>query len=719
MKILMLTDRLALGGAETHIAALIHGLRARGVVVEIASAGGTYAEHLERDGVCHHTIDMASHTPKAWLHAKHRLHALLRTGNYTLVHAHARLPAFLCTPICRRMHIPLVTTAHWVFRTDGWRGRLSCWGDYTLAVSEDIRRYLMESYGLSPHRIALTRNGIDTKVFYPREHEKSYNGRLIHVSRLDKGRAAAAEALICLAPQLAAVGYQGLTIVGDGNCYAALKEQADAIHGILGHDFIHMTGGVTEVAPLLREHDTFVGVSRAALEAMACGLPTILAGDEGYLSLFSPDSAPHAEASNFCCRGAPTLCKEQLFSDLAALQGDDKRRQEAGQFAAAYIEEHYRAEQMAEDALHAYRFVLKRKAPPVIICGYYGFENTGDETVLSHLIAWLKREGACEITVLSATPESTQSLHGVSACGRYALSRVREVGKNNGIFLLGGGNLLQNETSSRSLLYYTQMMQYAKRHGCRVIVIGGIGKLTEKGEKITRRALRAADLCFGRTPRDVARFQRLCQKQTPVHLLPDGALWTKPADKLPANLPTEPFILLALRGDTDQGRENAVIDACAAIARHEGLQVVLACMHLKQDTELARRAILRIPCARRLPPLTAGEWITLLQANGRLVIATRLHMLLFAAVAGVPAMTFSDGGKIDDYAAYAAKCDIGDHPMLVALQTEECIQSTIHQALHAPHSKEQRRRFLSNLRATDKGVSLLRKTESKAQKNHQ
>lgn len=719
MKILMLTDRFALGGAETHIAALIHALRAQGVQIEAASAGGAYTEQLTREGVPHHTLDLATRSPAALLAARKVLTALLEQGQYDLVHAHARLPAFLCDPICRRMNIPLVTTAHWVFRADGWRGRLSRWGSYTLAVSQDIRRYLIDSYGLSPDRIALTRNGIDTRLFFPRGDALPCRGRLMHVSRLDEGRAAAAEALIGIAPQLAEIGFHSLTIVGDGTRYPALKKKAQAANLALGKDFIRMPGGSTDIAPLLRESDIFVGVSRAALEAMACGLPTILAGDEGYLSLLTPDTASRAEASNFCCRGAPPLDSAQLLEDLQSLFHDPARQKESGEFAAEYVRHQYTAERMGKDALQAYSIALKRTDSPVIICGYYGFENVGDETVLKHLIEGLRRDGYGNITVLSAAPERTARQHQVASCNRLALSTIRRAGKSNGIFLLGGGNLLQNETSSRSLFYYTRLMHYARRCGCRIWVVGGIGKLTPRGERTAGHALRAVDGFLGRTPHDVAYFQQLAPKRAAAQLLPDGALWTRPARNLPHNLPHEPFILLALRGESARQKDSALIDACALMAQHEGLRVVLCCMHPTQDAEAARWATARIPRARLLPPLTAEVLIALLQAHGRLVVATRLHMLLFAAVAGTPAISLHDGGKISDYAAFAAACNEKSNGLLYCLQQGEDAKAAMQRALHTPRSKEQQRRFLSHLRAGTNGFSLLAATEWAQKQNHQ
>ena len=51
MKILILTDRLEIGGAETHIALLVQELAKRGEEVIVASSGGWIADRLEKQGI--------------------------------------------------------------------------------------------------------------------------------------------------------------------------------------------------------------------------------------------------------------------------------------------------------------------------------------------------------------------------------------------------------------------------------------------------------------------------------------------------------------------------------------------------------------------------------------------------------------------------------------------------------------------------------------------
>ena len=69
--------------------------------------------------------------------------------------------------------------------------------------------------------------------------------------------------------------------------------------------------------------DIFIGVSRAALEAMAAGKPVIIAGNEGYIRIFNESTYPIALETNFCCRGCEKSTPELLMRDIQILLDSD------------------------------------------------------------------------------------------------------------------------------------------------------------------------------------------------------------------------------------------------------------------------------------------------------------------------------------------------------------------------------------------------------------
>jgi polysaccharide pyruvyl transferase CsaB len=107
----------------------------------------------------------------------------------------------------------------------------------------------------------------------------------------------------------------------------------------------------------------------------------------------------------------------------------------------------------------------------IAIAGYYGFENLGDELILSTILSQLKQKNpSYRMTVLSASPESTARIHLVKAVPRWNLFAVVATLWRSDVLLLGGGGLIQNKTSNRSLLYYLVLIALARLLQCHVVL---------------------------------------------------------------------------------------------------------------------------------------------------------------------------------------------------------------------------------------------------------
>ena len=86
-----------------------------------------------------------------------------------------------------------------------------------------------------------------------------------------------------------------------------------------------------------------------------------------------------------------------------------------------------------------------------IVSGYIGFDNFGDEAIAKVLVDRLKHEGAEKITLISSNPEKTAKLYGVDSC---PMLKFFDSIKHSDVLVSGGGSLLQDVTSFKSLLYY-------------------------------------------------------------------------------------------------------------------------------------------------------------------------------------------------------------------------------------------------------------------------
>lgn len=369
--ILMAQMSMDIGGAETHIMELALELQRRGYRVVIASNGGSFVPELEAAGVIHYQVPLHNKKITNMLASYRELRRIIRKEKIDLVHAHARIPGFIAGRVCRLEHIPFVTTAHWVFETGKGLRYLTDWGQETIAVSEDIKSYLMREYSLPEKQIIVTINGISTERF---SKEIPFDGvaeefsfdreafRIVHISRLDRSRADVAFLLLKLFPAIKErIPNAELVIVGGGDVFHELNAQAEHLNQTLGGQFVKMTGPRTDINCFTSSADLFVGVSRAALEAMAAEKAVVLAGNEGDLGLYLPEKEASAFSSNFTCRGEKMPTVESLKQSILDYYAMDQEQQEAiCRFCRETVERHYSVKKMADDSEKAYRAVIEK-----------------------------------------------------------------------------------------------------------------------------------------------------------------------------------------------------------------------------------------------------------------------------------------------------------------------------------------------------------------------
>ena len=210
-KILMTTMGLNIGGAETHIVELTKELKKRGYDVMVASNGGVYVDELTEAGIKHFDVPLNTRNIGKMYKSLKLLKKIVSEENVDIVHSHARIPGFVTGILHRSMKFTFVTSAHWVFNTGHGLKYLTNWGQKVIAVSEDIKQYLMENYNTPEKNIYVTINGIDTDKFSPNVSGEEIINEfglnpdkpiVSYVSRMDADRAMVAEQLIDSAEEI-------------------------------------------------------------------------------------------------------------------------------------------------------------------------------------------------------------------------------------------------------------------------------------------------------------------------------------------------------------------------------------------------------------------------------------------------------------------------------------------------------------------------------------
>jgi len=131
----------------------------------------------------------------------------------------------------------------------------------------------------------------------------------------------------------------------------------------------------------------------------------------------------------------------------------------------------------------------------ILISGYYGFDNFGDEAILGVLVKKLK-EMKMNIRVLSKNPKKTSALYKVDTTLFFCLIQVIHRIRQSDILISGGGSLLQDVTSLKSLLYYLWVINTALFFKKKVIIFAqGIGPINSRfGRFLTKNTLKKCSL---------------------------------------------------------------------------------------------------------------------------------------------------------------------------------------------------------------------------------
>ena len=255
----------------------------------------------------------------------------------------------------------------------------------------------------------------------------------------------------------------------------------------------------------------------------------------------------------------------------------------------------------------------------MVLGGYYGFKNTGDEAILRAIAQELKARGHAPLA-LSASPRETRAMHGIPAAQRWNPFSVYWSLRRAGRFLLGGGGLLQDKTSNHSLDYYLGLLRLARWLGKPAAGFNlSLGPLSARGEAKVARAFADTPLIV-RDRRSLHYAERLGLK---AQLGADPALLLEPP-----RVPKEPGLVVMI---PRYGVSPVPFRRLYARLIKQGYEVFALGLQPGFDEE-AIAEISRLPHEVTADPKRALHIL----ASAQFVVSARLHGMILAAVAGTP-----------------------------------------------------------------------------------
>lgn len=677
MKILITLASLDIGGAETHVAELASELNRRGHDIVVASGGGVYAEYLESLGIKHYTVPLARRKVSDMLTSRALLKKIIRAEKPDIVHAHARIPAFIISTLKKCCNFVFVTTVHGAFDTSFILRHLSGWGDKTLAVSEDLKNYLLENYDVKEENIYTSINGISSEKFNKdisgsniiKEFDLSESAnRICYVSRLSDGICSCAYMLIDEFTYIAEnVPDAQLLIVGGGEHYDALCAKADEVNTRIGRRGIILTGPRTDVNEIIATSSVCVGVSRAILEPMAMQRLCVVAGDAGYIGIMNEEKLETAIACNFTCRGCEPVNSRTMADDIIKLfnmQQSDAEKLRT--FAGDVVLNHYSIDKMVSDNEQMYFDAMHQHGSDAAILGYYGYGNCGDDALLHAILKDIYSiRPYFSPTVLSHKPARTAQDYGVRSINRFDIFAVRKLFSKTKLFIAGGGSLIQDVTSTKSLLYYLYVIRLAKKKAVPVMLYGnGIGPINKPfNKKLAAKVLNTVDVI---TLRDFESMQLLKDMgvTTPkIKITADPALSltvgnTENAKQILKKYGLqdgEKFFCLSVRRWKNMGNAaETFADICTRVYEQYGLTPVIVPMQYSKDMPISREIAELAGCRCVLvdESLTADDILAILSLS-EAAVTVRLHMLIFGTLLGVPVLGVDYDPKVSSFQKFA------------------------------------------------------------------
>lgn len=301
----------------------------------------------------------------------------------------------------------------------------------------------------------------------------------------------------------------------------------------------------------------------------------------------------------------------------------------------------------------------------ITICGAYGCGNAGDETILRAILQQLRAFAPqARICVLSRTPQSTARENGVASLHTFSFFKVIRQLRRTRLFISGGGSLIQDVTSSRSLFYYLWTLHSAHRKGARVMMYGcGVGPVSGRFNRwLTGKVIdRCVDRIALRDPDSRELLRELGVTRPEIFLTADPAIDQQvPREKIPEYMaqaglePGKPYCMFVLRPWQEVSEQ---LDAFAAAAEYayetHGLTPVFFPFEARRDQEITQQAADLVHCPRVVVPgCLDGTQICGILSQMTAVVSMRLHALIFAASQGVSIAGISYDPKVKGFLDY-------------------------------------------------------------------
>lgn len=660
MKVLHLISGGDTGGAKTHIINLLCGLKDKVDVKLVCFIKGPFADDLKKYGIDVEVIEQRSRFDFSVVN---KLKDLIESEGFEIVHSHGARANLISYFLKKKVNAKFITTVHsdylLDFKDNFYKNivftnlnkfALKRFDNY-IAVSDSFKDMLV-SRGFDKDKIFTIYNGIfledkiiKDKESYLKEKNIDYKDKFIVgiLARLDKVKDH--ETFLRAAKEVIDKDKSVIFLLaGDGQDKEHLLslrkdlvlEQNVYFLGNETHPYDFLNAIDINVLCSLSESFPYVimeggSLKKATIASRVGGIPKIiLDGETGKLF----------EKQDY----------KALAADILKLKNNADERKKLGENLYTRIIDNFTHIKMAEKHVEIYKKIL---AKHVIMSGYFGFSNSGDDAILKSILESFKAlDPSLNIKVLSKDPSLTEKEYGVPAVDRFKLFDVIKSIKESDMLISGGGSLLQDKTSSRSIWYYLLIMKLAKHYKKKVFVYSnGVGPINKKfNRNFTRRVLNKVDYI---TLRDIDSYnfiKSIGVNNQNVKVLSDPVFNLKEAsdesirEKFDINKDT---VLVSVRSWMN---DEKLIDELVKFLNYlidQGKNIVFMPMQMPRDTTISEKIAANLKSSKIIDEKYPVEILMNLMKNADFIVAMRLHAMIYAIHQNLPFIGLSYDPKTE------------------------------------------------------------------------
>ncbi|MDR0890465.1 MAG: polysaccharide pyruvyl transferase CsaB [Oscillospiraceae bacterium] len=718
MKILHMISGGDVGGAKTHVLSLLEQLNKTETVHLVCFTRGDFLDEARLLDIPSTVLEEGN-----LFATRRRILAMIRHDGYQLIHCHGARANMMGAMLKKQAGIPIITTVHSDYRLD-YMGRPAAaltFGninklalrrfDAWVGVSDVISQMLI-ARGFNPQRVFSVYNGVDFESIatpLPREEYLQNLGLQFDERSVVLGIAARISPIKDMTTLLRAFSKAQqqcpqlrLLIAGDG-------EQAQEIQAlaqqICAENTVCFAGWVQDMPGFYNAIDVNL------LTSLSEGFPYVLL--EGAQMRCATISSRVGGVPLLITHGVQGLLFEprdvdELAKHMVFMAENDEARRRMGQALFDKTKREFSTKTMLARQKSCYEATIRRANRPkkkrdgVLICGAYGRGNNGDEAILDAIIEQMRRiDPDMPLCATSRDPKNTRLQARIGAVYTLNILKIWRILRHSALYLSGGGTLMQDVTSTNSLLYYLFGVRLAKKCGAKVMLYGcGIGPISKPGnrKKTTKILNRYADLISLRDAQAQRELEALGVRKPEIHLTADPTLTISPREEdfTPSILARhgisadKRYLMLAVRPwDCFEEKLSAIAAAADYASSAYGLIPLLYPMESGRDLPATKALAEHLTCPHIvMPGLSGSRAVIALISKMSLLLSMRLHALVFAAGQGVPMVGVVYDPKVSGFMEYlgqklyldlrqvtsAALCKLIDRAMAEGSAGEENIR---------------------------------------------